>query len=78
MLAKRRAAAMASRPVRPATLSQMPGAWMRGVSLVFDGFAVGAGGEDGVEVGGEEDDRGSAAEMADCGCRQRRLVADCV
>ncbi len=57
MLAWRRAAAMARRPVRPAALSQMPGAWMRGLSFVFDGFDGGVGGEDGVEVGGEENDR---------------------
>ena len=46
---------MASRAERPAALSQMPGAKMRGVSVVFEWVAGGAGGEDGVEVGGDEE-----------------------
>ena len=53
--AKRRAAAMARSAESPAALSQMPGAKMRGVSRSSTGFAGGSGGEDGVEVGGDED-----------------------
>ena len=34
-----------------------------GAVLVFGGFGGGAGGEDGVEVGGEEDDRAGGSEF---------------
>ena len=51
---------------RPAALSQMPGAKMRGRLSSSTGFAVGSGGEDGVEVGGDED-----AGSRDCWSRLR-------
>ena len=49
----------ASSPVRPAPLSQAPGQRMRVPSSC--GGRVGAGGEDGVQVRGEEDDGGFVA-----------------